>query len=569
MHKAIPELKGQYEKGKMTRREFIRTAALLGLSMGAIQAFLASCAPTPTPTGLPAVATSTQVPPTKVPSTQVPPTPTPLGGPQRGGVVRVRGTVGRVDHPARFSWIANSNTTRHVAEYLTLTDANNATHPYLLEKWEASEDLKTWALYLRQGIKWNNGDDFVADDVVFTMKEWLDPEVGSSILGLMSYLSPNNIEQVNDYTVKLYLDSAQIAVPEHLFHYPAQVMNYRTFEGDFVKSPVGTGPYTLEEYSEDERVVLKARTDYWQMGVDGKPLPYLDEIIYVDLGGEISAWIAAFQSGEVDIISEPATAVFLALKDDPNATIIGTPTASTRVLRMRVDKEPWTDERVRMALKLCQDHEKILGLAHFGEGLPGEDFHVAPLHPAYCARPLPKYDPEMAKALLGQAGYTDGLTVEIAVCSDWTDVVSYAEILKQDAAPAGLNIELNTMPTSGYWDVWTEADLGITPWAHRPLGTMVLTLAYIADEEGTPVPWNESRWVDEEFSTLLKEAEGTLDVEARRQIMCKLEEIQYQRGSVCIPYWMNVWNIAHKKVQNFKGHPTGYDLFNEIWLKED
>ena len=270
MHKMIPELKDQYEKGKMNRRDFIRTAALLGLSMGGIQAFLASCAPTPTPTELPAGATPTPLPPT-----QVPPTPMPLGGPARGGVVRVRGTVGSVDHPARFSWVANSNTTRHVAEYLTLTDENNVTHPYLLEKWEASEDLKTWALYLRQGIKWNNGDDFAADDVVFTMKDWLDPEVGSSILGLMSYLSPDNIEKVDDYTVKLYLDSAQIAVPEHLFHYPAQIMNYRTFEGDFIKSPVGTGPYTLEEYSEGERMMLKARADYWQMGADDKPLPYL------------------------------------------------------------------------------------------------------------------------------------------------------------------------------------------------------------------------------------------------------------------------------------------------------
>lgn len=561
MHKAIPELKDQYEKGKITRREFIRNAALLGLSMGAIQTFLASCAPapTPTPTVAPAEATPTPVPPT--------PTPAPVG-PPRGGTVRVRGTLGRIDHPARFSWVANSNATRHVAEYLTLTDENNVTHPYLLEKWEASEDLKTWTLYLRQGIKWNNGDDFVADDVVFTMKDWLDPEVGSSILGLMAYLSPNNIEKVDDYTVVLHLDSPQIAVPEHLFHYPAQIMNHRTFEGDFIKSPVGTGPFTLEEYSEGERVVLKARTDYWQMGADGKPLPYLDEIIYIDLGGEVSAWIAAFQGGEVDVISEPDTTVFLALKDDPNANIIGTPTAQTRVLRMRVDKEPWTDNRVRVALKLCQDHEKILNLAHFGEGLPGADFHVAPVHPAYCEKPIPEYDPERAKALLEEAGYPDGLTVQCAVCSDWADVVSYAEILKEDAAPAGLNIEINTMPTSAYWDIWTECDLGITPWTHRPLGTMVLTLAYTADEEGNPVPWNETRWVDEEFSALLKEAEGTLDVEERRKIMCKLEDIQYERGSIGIPYWQNIWSIANKKVQDFKGHPTQYDLFNEIWLKE-
>ncbi len=555
VHSYVPELKELYRAGRCTRREFLRNATLLGMSLASASTFLAACAPkTPAPT--------------EAPATEAPePTEAPAAGPTRGGTLRIRGIVGRIDHPARYSWVANSNTTRHVAEYLTLTDENNITHPYLLEKWEASDDLKTWTLNLRKGIKWNNGDDFVADDVVFTMKDWLDEDVGSSILGLMSYLTPEGIEKVDDHTVKLHLDAPQIAVPEHLFHYPSQIMNHRTFEGDFIKSPVGTGPYTLEEYSEDERVVLKRREDYWQKGADGKPLPYLDSIIYIDLGGETSAHIAAIQSGEIDAISEPETDHFLALKDDPNLQVVGASTAQTRVLRMRVDKEPWTDNRVRMALKLCQDHEKILKLAHFGEGDPGADFHVAPVHPEYCERPVPKYDPERAKALLAEAGYPDGLTVECAVGSDWPDVVAYAEILKQDAAPAGLTINLNTMPTTAYWDIWTECDLGITPWTHRPLGTMVLSMAYIADEEGKPVPWNETRWVDEEFSALLKEAQGTLDVEERRKIMCKLEEIQYERGSVGIPYWQFKFAIAHKKVQNFRAHPTQYDLFNEIWLK--
>ena len=83
------------------------------------------------------------------------------------------------------------------------------------------------------------------------------------------------------------------------------------------------------------------------------------------------------------------------------------------------------------------------------------------------------------------------------------------------------------------------------------------------------MPWNETRWCDDEFAALLKEAQGTLDVETRREIMGKLERLQMERGSIIIAYWRNVWSIANIKVQNFKGHPTQYDeCFREVWLKE-
>ncbi len=304
----------------------------------------------------------------------------------RGGTLRVSTRVMRVDHPARYSWIAPSNIMRQVLEYLVITDEDNITRPHLLESWSASEDLRTWALYLREGITFNNGDPFTADDVVFSMREWLDPEVGSSTLGLMHYLSPDNIFKVDDYTVILHLDSPQIALPEHLYHYPNQILNHRTFEGDILRAPHGTGPFTLVEYTPGERAVLERREDYWQMGADGQPLPYLDRIVYLDLGEEAAAHIAAFAGGEVDRVDMEmvtlAIDIWLGLKDHPRANVIPITTANTLVLRMRVDREPWNDERVRMALKLCQDREKILDLAYYGEGSLGEDHHVSPVHPA-------------------------------------------------------------------------------------------------------------------------------------------------------------------------------------------
>jgi peptide/nickel transport system substrate-binding protein len=541
LHPAIYDLKVDMDKGKITRRDFLRYSTLLGMS-----AFAASQM---AGLGLAKKAFAAT--------------------PKRGGVLKVAGQVQKITHPAQFSWVAPSNVGRQIAEYLTFTDGKNITHPYLLENWVVSDDLKTWTLNLRQGIKWNNGDTFTADDVIFTMNQWLNKDVGSSILGLMGeYLDLSGIEKVNQYQIKLNLKKPEIAIPEHLFHYPALILNAKTFQGDFIKAPVGTGPYTLESYLPGERAVLKARKDYWQKGADGQPLPYMDGMEFIDMGTEMAPQIAALKSGEIDYIDlgdVGGVDVFQALRNDANIQIIPITSASTRVLRMRVDMKPWDDNKVRTALKICQHHEKILSLAYMNEGLQGQDFHVYQLHPEYCEKPIPKYEPQRAKQLLKEAGYPNGIDVNLSV-GTWPEVVRYAEILKQDAAPAGFRINIQTMPTSQYWEKWTEVDLGVTPWMHRPIGTMVLNLAYVTDDEGKPVAWNETRWSDPEFSKLLTQANGILNVDERRKVFCKLEDIQQSRGSIGIPFWRNAWYIMRKKVQDVTPVAAIYMTLNEAWL---
>jgi len=543
VHPYIPEAYDQMNQGRISRREFLRISTLLGLS-----AALAACAaPTPEPGVGEEVGAAV------------------AGAIKRGGTFTRAMELQKIDHPARFSWVQQANVVRQVAEYLTETGPDNITRPYLLEKWEASDDVKTWTLFLRKGIKFNNGDELTADDVLFNFEQWLNPDVGSSMLSLLSYLrGMQDVEKVDEYTIRLHLQAGNIGVPEHLFHYPACIM-HRSFEGDFIKQPVGTGGFTLEEYSEGERAVLKRRTDYWRMGADGQPLPYLDQITYVSMDKD--AGVAAVQSGQVDATYQPRASDWQALKDLPNLQVLTAPTAVTTVLRMRVDLEPWSDNRVRQALKMCQDREKILQLAYFGQGDLGIDAHVAPVHPEYCEKPIPEYNPEKAKALLAEAGYPDGLKVTLATKNDLEEP-EYAQALKEMAAPGGFDISLDITEPSGYWDRWTEVDLGMTSWTHRPLGTMVLPLGYTADAEGNPVEWNETRWVDEEFQTLLAEAERTLDVEARRQVMCKIEDIFMERGPIGIAYWKSVWNIVPKAFKNIAAHPTEYDLLHEVWKDE-
>ncbi len=564
IHVRLPDTYEQLRQGRISRREFLRTATLLGMTAG-MASVAAACGAGTVEVGAPAADAGSETTTTASDSSSD----AMAGGIKRGGILRTGTRVPAVDHPARFSWIYDANEFRHVFEYLTETSSDNITRPYLLESWTPSDDLTVWDLKLREGIMWSNGDELVADHVVYNFGEWLNPDVGSSILGLWEgFLTMDGIEVVDDYNIRLNLDAPLLAVPENMFHYPAQIM-HPSFDGDITSgNNPSTGPMVLKEYVVGERVVLEAREGYWQMGADDNPLPYLDGMEFIDMGEDQTAAVAALQSGDIDRIYDVRPDSFLALRGDDNIAIEAVGTAATRVLRFRVDQAPWDNINVRNAVKMCQDRTKILGNAFFGEGLEGYDTHASPVQPEWAPMDLPTYDPEGAKALLAEEGMED-LELAISVGTGWTDIVAYAETLQEDAKAAGITITLDTMPNSAYWDLWTETPVGITTWAHRPLAVMLLPLAYINDSEGNPVPWNESRWHDDEFAELLKQAQGTADVEARRALMADIQRIQQERGSIGVAYFQNRWATYNPGFHGITAHPTDYNLYREVWYDPD
>ncbi len=264
IHPAIPDAYDKLEQGRISRREFMRFATLLGMS--AATATIAAACAAPSGNGQAAATTA-------VAGAQQATAATSPAGPRRGGRITKAMQLQLLDHPARLSWTEGANVVRQICEYLTETRGDNVTRPYLLERWEASDDVKTWDLYLKQGVTFNNGDPLTADDVIFTFGQWLNKDVGSSMYALLSYIGgPQNIEKVDDHHIRLHLETGNIGVPEHLFEYPALVL-HRSFGGDIVQQPLGTGAFTLQEYAEGERAVLRRRPDYWRNGVDGQPLP--------------------------------------------------------------------------------------------------------------------------------------------------------------------------------------------------------------------------------------------------------------------------------------------------------
>ncbi len=551
-HGYLPVLQQQLREKAIDRRDFLRSATLLGMSAAAAYAFAGQV----TGEGVAHAQAKPALP--------------------RGGTLRLGMRCQELTSPHTYSWVESSNSARQHFDYLTITGVDNITRPSLVEKWDPSEDLKVWTLSLRRDVKWHNGRQFNADDVVWNLKRVMDPKTGSSVLGLMkSFLmedyeteetdakgakkkasrlwNANAIEKVDDYTVRLNGRVANLAVPEQLYHYPLLILDPAD-NGVFKVGSNGTGPFILTENEVSRRQMFKPNKNYWGGA------PYLDQLEFIDLGDDAAAAIGALASKQVDGLYFADVMQVDALKQFPHLQMYQVPTAYTATARMQPVK-PFNDKRVRQAMRLAIDPAVIVQISQRGFGQPGEDHHVSPVHPEYAKVPAQPRDVAKAKKLLADAGYPNGLDTEVtARASDsaaWELVAIQAMV--EQWKEAGIRVKINVLPSTQYWEVWTKVPFGFTTWAHRPLGVMTYSLAY-----RTGGTWNESAYSNPEFDTLLAQAEGLLDVERRRAVMAKLEQIMLDDGPIVQPVWRATLTFMDKKVQGFQMHPTAYINAREL-----
>jgi peptide/nickel transport system substrate-binding protein len=569
-------------RGRISRRRFLKAALGLGVSLPAALALLEGCAPPP------AATPTTAPPPTAAPGETRVATATPgaAAGPVSGGtlVFAYAANVTNID-PSRI--IGQWNNHPWYALYDGLVrlqpESGDLVEPALAESWETSEDGLTKTFHLRKGVTFHDGTPFNADAVVFTFMRIIDPNhpfhYGDMAPGVANFDHIEKVEKVDDYTVKTTLKWPFPYHEQMISTYDGLIMCPSTFEkyGDQAFMPThanGTGPFKLVNWVDGDRMEFARNDEYW----GGKP--YVDKIIMRTIT-EASTQLAELEAGSVHIvegITHPRN--IATIQANPDLQILKLPGVIWNWLGYNLTKPVFADKRVRQAICYAIDRESMA--RNLFQGLVDPRIGWVPQICAHFdpSQTLWPYDPEKAKQLLAEAGYADGLDIDLWIQSTASvdNIVGpeLATAVLGELAKVGIRVKvvvtdyatfLATLSGGVTEDVWEPVDTYIMGWGSIAADTdNILQGIYRLPEKGGFN--NIDHWHDQTVSDLIDEGRQTNDNEKRMSIYAEIQKECWDFVPDCPLFQGYTLYTTNKKVQDFTLFPVPSAWrWDKVWLK--
>ncbi len=424
----------------------------------------------------------------------------------------------------------------------------------LAESVEPNGDATEWTIRLRSGVTFHNGKSLTSEDVLFTFQRILDPKNPLAAASSLAAIDVANARTLDSLTLRLPCKTPFSTLAQNLADYDVYVVPV----GYDPKRPIGTGAFEYQSFTPGVQSVFTRNPNYWKPGE-----PYVDELVITDYV-DPTAQLNALLSGEVDYIDQLAySSVHSATSG--GAVIVTSGGAAFNNIVMRVDRPPFNDNRVRLAMKYIVDRPQMRELLFGGHGFLGNDVPCI-TDPQYDhALPQREQDIDQAKALLKAAGH-DGLEVQLVTSPIAGGVVTQAEIFAEQASAAGVSVSINQVtPTAFFGSQYLQRTFTQDNWLYG------LYFTQVALSTVPTAPYNETHFDNSQYNALFAEALRTVDAAKQTELAHEMQLIEYETGGNIIPNFTPCFDAHNSTLQGIEGSAVGLPswayCFKTCWFE--
>ena len=546
-----------YAGGKISRRDFLRRGAILGLGLPFMSTIIAAC-------GDDAGTTTTQEPEPGATTT----TAAPVAG---GSIIFGIQTPSSPLDPVAMLDLGTYSVLTQSFEYLVSVESDGVTlgPNGLATSWESNDTGDVWTFQLRQGVKWQDGSDFTSADVAATM----DRMLAFNNAGLGSVLAEGSTDASDPAVAVITLVGPNGNFPVLVSTYNAQSLitpvDYvtgTTLDG----SPNGTGAWILDSYTPGQSAKFSPNPNWWGGSV------FLDSIELQQFEAT-DTMVVALQDGSIDGIQQFSVIGGSGLLDNPDFTVSQTEAATHRQCWFNTAQGQFSgaDPRVRQALALTLDREEMVALLFEGRARIGNDHPIVKSLPFYDPDAVPQRtrDIPQARSLLADMGFPDGISSSISH-GEVQEVPDLAAIIQRNAADAGFDLAVDQHPQATFYgDSWcpesaegeppcfNSSEFGIVDYGHRPTPDVYLTSAL--ETNGV---WNSSVYANAEFDALVKQYQGAIDVASQKSAIGQIQKHLWENVPASYPYFFDYLAATKAELQGVTFSALGHILLNQASL---